>query len=188
MIGYLCVFHNLEMSQLSPHKHLAETDYLQSQWWCQWYHIGHSPRFSQLLTCRRHGCLINIISPIWFLTNTTGPPCDQLKSLLKKQSLSLMPQKSKLTLCVSKPQATVWNSSGLESLRNFPQPYNVSQSTMRNRLLRARNRILLPLHTVPCCWQKSQKATTIYGAVMVRRSPFLLCNWRHPHQCVPRLS
>lgn len=34
-----------------------------------------------------------------------------------------MLQKSKLTLCVSNPQATVWNSSGLESLRNFPQPY-----------------------------------------------------------------
>lgn len=59
-----------------------------------------------------------------------------------------MPQKSKLTLCVSNPQATVWNSSGLESLRNFPQPYNVSQSTMRNRLLRARNRILLPLSSL----------------------------------------
>lgn len=38
-----------------------------------------------------------------------------------------MPQKSQLTLCVSNPRATVWNSSGLEWLWNFPQPYSVSE-------------------------------------------------------------
>ena len=83
-----------------------------------------------------------------------------------------MPQKSKLTLCVSNPQATVWNSSGLESLRNFPQPYNVSQSTMRNRLLRARNRILLLRSALSLVAdkkkKKSQKATTIYGLWWLR--------------------
>lgn len=79
------------------------------------------------------------------------------QATLSTQSfLLLMPQKSKLTSCVCIPQSAVSNSSGLESLRNFPQPYNVSQSTMRNRLQRARNCILFAfLHAVPCCWQKA---------------------------------
>lgn len=79
------------------------------------------------------------------------------QATLSTQSLLLlMPQKSKLTLCVCIPQSAVSNSSGLESLRNFPQPYNVSQSTMRNRLQRARNCILFAfLRGVPCCRQRA---------------------------------
>lgn len=48
-----------------------------------------------------------------------------------------------MTSCVCNPQAAAWNSSGLESLRNFPLPF-VSRS-MRNRFLRAENRALVPL-------------------------------------------
>lgn len=121
-----------------------------------------SRQASMLLTCWRCACVISVISPIWSQAQQAASWSTQ--SLPKKQSLSLMLQKSKLTLCVSNPQATVWNSSGLESLRNFPQPYNVSQSAMRNRLLWARNRILLPLSTLsPCCWQKNLRKPQSVG-------------------------
>lgn len=132
-----------------------------------------SRQASMLLTCWRCACVISVISPIWWQAQQAASWSTQ--SLPKKQSLSLMLQKSKLTLCVSNPQATVWNSSGLESLRNFPQPYNVSQSAMRNRLLWARNRILLPLSTLsPCCWQKKSQKATVCGAVIVKTEPLLV--------------
>lgn len=62
---------NHEENYLSSGDFPWNSDYRQT-FWDKPYHFKHLIRFSQPLTCRRRGCLINIISPICFLTNTTG--------------------------------------------------------------------------------------------------------------------
>lgn len=150
------IFHSRKISQLSL------TNTLQKRWLLSKVLIRSSSWLficiSQPLTCWCCGCLINILSLILFLTNTTGQLV--INSMSAPVSAAKNPNWPRVSLTLN-PQSeipVVWSHSGIFHSRTTSPNQQWGTDYCEPGIVSS----CLPPHC-PLSLTKSQKATTIYG-------------------------